>query len=92
MRSSYEIGPKFATVIKGKSRIFDGLNDVAVSEVKNVRRQALTAQIRDYLSYAQDKQLRLDLYVRDGTDITGPLLRASQNPELRLSIIRGLHD
>lgn len=36
VRSVFDIGPKVEKVIGGRTRIFDGLNSEAVSEVKNV--------------------------------------------------------
>ncbi|WP_207792989.1 putative toxin [Nocardioides acrostichi] len=48
VRSAFDIGPKATRVINGRTRIFDGLNDVAVSEVKNVQRLSYTRQLRDY--------------------------------------------
>lgn len=42
VRGAYDIGPKATAQIGGRTRIFDGLNAEAVSEVKNVASQAYT--------------------------------------------------
>lgn len=76
---AYDIGPKATRVINGRTRVFDGLTDEAVSEVKNVRHLAFTQQLRDTLQYAQRTGRRFDLYVRGGTNATtlsGPLAKA----------------
>ncbi|MDA8439919.1 MAG: putative toxin, partial [Propionibacterium sp.] len=70
VRAEYDIGAKATRVIDGRTRIFDGLNDEAVSEVKNVNYQAYTQQLKDSLAYAQQNQLRFDLYVRGGSSAT----------------------
>ncbi|MEO6533745.1 MAG: putative toxin [Pseudolysinimonas sp.] len=57
----------------GRIRIFDGLSNEAVSEVKNVASQAYTQQLKDSVAYAQENALRFDLYVRPDTYLTGPL-------------------
>lgn len=86
VRGAYDIGPKTAADINGRSRIFDGLNDEAVSEVKNVGRQSLTRQLRDDIDYAQANGLRFDLYVRPDTNLSGPLFRADLDPFNPLNI------
>ena len=70
VRDMYAIGPKATRVIGGNTRIFDGLNAEAVSEVKNVAYQAFTQQLKDSLSYAVDNGLDFDLYVRGGSHPT----------------------
>lgn len=47
VRSAHDTGPKSTAVINGRTRIFDGLTDTAVSEVKNVGSQSLTQQLRE---------------------------------------------
>lgn len=52
----------------------DGIiESVALSEVKNVSRQGLTSQIRDYLQFSKDNNLRFDLYTNEETRISTPL-------------------
>jgi len=57
----------------GRYRVPDGLSDTTLSEVKNVGRLSLTAQLRDYASYAQTNGLRFDLHVRPGAELSNPL-------------------
>lgn len=90
VRSAFDIGPKATRVINGRTRIFDGLNSSAVSEVKNVKNLSYTRQLRDYADYASQNGLRLDLYVRGGTNISGPLARADLDPTSPVNIIRYL--
>jgi hypothetical protein len=87
VRGLYDIGPKATAQIGGRTRIFDGLNDVAVSEVKNVARQSYTQQLRDSLAYAQSTGRQFDLYVRPDTYLTGPLRDAIGNGDIVLRFI-----
>ena len=86
VRGAYDIGPKATAEIGGRTRIFDGLNGEAVSEVKNVARQSLTQQLRDDIAYARDNGLRFDLYVRPSTELSGPLTAADLDPLNPLNI------
>jgi len=88
--AEYDIGPKATRVINGRTRIFDGLNDEAVSEVKNVQQLSNTQQLRDYAEYASENGLRLDIYVRGNTQISGPLARLDLDPNSPVIIIRAL--
>lgn len=90
VRSAFDIGPKSTRVVNGRTRIFDGLNSSAVSEVKNVQRLSYTGQLRDYADYASQNGLRFDIYVRGGTNISGPLARADLDPVSPVNIIRYL--
>lgn len=90
VRGAYDIGPKATRVIGGRTRIFDGLSDEAVSEVKNVGYQAYTQQLKDSLAYAQQNGLRFDLFVRGGatpTRLSGPLETAIRNGDITLRYI-----
>ena len=87
VRGRYDIGPKAAAVVGGRARIFDGLTDDAVSEVKNVASQAYTQQLKDTLWYAQQNGLRFDLYVRRETNLTGPLQDAISGGLINLRFI-----
>lgn len=91
VRGAYDIGPKATSVIEGRTRIFDGLSDTAVSEVKNVNYQAFTQQLKDSLAYAQANGLEFNLFVRGGanaTDLSGPLQRAiASTPGFNLMFI-----
>ena len=90
VRDAFEIGPKATRVINGRTRFFDGLTDDAVSEVKNVKSLSYTRQLRDYADYASANGLRLDVYVRVGTRVSGPLARADLDPASPINIIRHL--
>ncbi|SKT86513.1 putative toxin [Mycobacteroides abscessus] len=67
------------TPSKANYRVPDILDDRTrtIGEVKNVSKQALTAQLRDYLAWAQAQPVpyTFHLFVRqgDGTTLTGPL-------------------
>lgn len=87
VRGSYDIGDKATAVIDGRTRIFDGLNSDAVSEVKNVASQSYTQQLRDSVSYAQANGLRFDLYVRPDTYLTGTLRQAVSDGLINLRFI-----
>ena len=87
VRESYDIGPKVSAVVNGRTRIFDGLTAEAVSEVKNVRVQAYTQQLRDSVAYARTEGRRFDLYVRPDTYLTGPLQIAVRAGEINLRLI-----
>lgn len=67
VRSTHNIGSRAIRTIAGRTRLFDGLNDEAVSEVKNVASQAYTQQLKDSLADAQGNGLRFDLYVQTDT-------------------------
>jgi len=58
--------------------IADGLNRATgiISEVKNVRYQALTSQVQDYIDFAQERGLEFNLWVRDGARLSGRLQEA----------------
>ena len=87
---SYSFGLKTAISINGRNRILDGLNDEAVSEVKNVAKLSNTRKVRTYTDYASDNGLRLDLYVRESTKISGPLNDLHLDPLSPVNIIRFL--
>jgi RHS repeat-associated protein len=68
------IGEKASFKVEGRLRFSDGtIEGVSVSEVKNVSRQGLTAQIRDYLQFAKDNKIEFNLYTDKNTEIAKPL-------------------
>ncbi|WP_392507565.1 putative toxin [Naumannella halotolerans] len=71
VRSAYAIGPKATVTINGRTPILDGLTPTAVREVKNVKTQSLTRQIRDNIDYAVATGREFHLYVRSATHLTG---------------------
>jgi RHS repeat-associated protein len=87
VREAYDIGAKETVQINGRTRILDGLNDEAVSEVKNVARQSLTQQLRDQIDYATQKGRRFDLYVRPDTELSTPLFRVWLTGQVNLMYI-----
>ncbi|MEZ5306098.1 MAG: putative toxin [Pyrinomonadaceae bacterium] len=73
VKNAYDIGSKIKIRVNGRNRIPDGINDFAVSEVKNVERLSYTRQLKDYADYAGDTGRSFDLYVRKNTNLSGPL-------------------
>ncbi|NAZ81047.1 hypothetical protein GTR02_04365 [Kineococcus sp. R8] len=86
VREFYAIGDKAAQKIGGRNRILDGLSREAVTEIKNVKYQALTRQLTDSLEYAQSTGRQFHLYVRPDTTISKPLRRAIENPANRMEL------
>ena len=90
VRAVYKIGnKKFFRLANGQGRIPDGVNDVALSEIKNVAKLSYTKQLRDFSAIARSEGLRFDLYVRSTTKLTGPLLEQVKNGNIILKIIPG---
>lgn len=79
----YDIGKKPTKPIDmfGSWRIPDGLTNKTLSEVKNVARQSLTKQIKDDIKFAESQipPLIFNLYVRDDTVLSGPLIKEFEN-------------
>lgn len=74
VRKVANIGEKVAIDINGTRRVPDGIVEaVSLNEVKNVGRQGLTVQIRDYLQFAKDNKLQFNLYTNEETKISRPL-------------------
>ncbi|MGH3391007.1 MAG: putative toxin, partial [Actinomadura sp.] len=59
--------------INGRTRIPDELNATTIGEVKNVKYQHLSTQLKDDLAYARQNGLQFNLYVRSDTRLSGPL-------------------
>jgi RHS repeat-associated protein len=73
-RKIAEIGEKTAINVEGRLRVPDGIVfGQSVNEVKNVARQGLTAQLRDYIQFAGNKDLQFNLYTNEATKISKPL-------------------
>ena len=93
VRAVYNIGPKRVINIGGRIRIPDGLTSRVLSEIKNVKYQSLTQQIRDSLEYARSltPKLRFDLYVRGPgpgqTVLSKPLQRLVDEGKINLKWI-----
>ena len=66
--------------MNGRNRIPDGYNpNMWVQEVKNVKTQSLTSQLKDDFIYASQNKLKMELFVRQTTHITKPLQAAIKN-------------
>jgi RHS repeat-associated protein len=71
VRAAYSIGEKVPfRNLAGRLRIPDGITTTRLSEVKNVRYQGLTSQLRDYAEFARETQRAFVLYVRGGENPT----------------------
>jgi RHS repeat-associated protein len=90
VRSMDDIGDKEAVDINGRKRIFDGLNLKYVSEVKNVKYQALTRQLKDILEWAGKNNRKMVLYTRHDTYITKPLQELIDQKEIIHKYIPGM--
>jgi RHS repeat-associated protein len=84
VRAAYNIGPKEAIEIAGRTRFPDGLTRTVLSEVKNTASVRYTQQLRDFAEYARAKGLRFDLYVRPGAELSGPLRAAEAAGDIRI--------
>lgn len=60
-----------------KYRIPDGLDkkNKVLSEVKNVKKQSYTRQIKDFVDYSNKNGYTFELYVRKSTKLTEPLMK-----------------
>lgn len=89
VRAVHAIGPRGLFIVNGRLRISDGLNVATrtLSEVKNVKYQGLTTQLRDYSQYAMQNGLRFDLYMRPGATLSGPLQASIRAGEINLRVI-----
>lgn len=67
VRAVADIGPKMPIQMpNGRFRIPDGLTEDVLTEVKNVKYQAFTRQLRDFADYARANGLEFQLWVRRG--------------------------
>jgi RHS repeat-associated protein len=90
VRAAYDIGPTTRVLVNGVERIPDGLTGRVLSEVKNVGSLSYTQQLRDFATFAQQTGRQFDLYVRPGTQLSGPLSDAIRAGEINLRFIPGL--
>ncbi|MDE3181941.1 MAG: hypothetical protein KGM16_00870, partial [Bacteroidota bacterium] len=63
-------GSKTAINVGGRTRIPDRLTSNFLEEVKNVKYQSFTRQLRDFYQYSQDNGLQMILHTRSGTNTT----------------------
>ncbi|GAB4012011.1 putative toxin [Nocardioides ultimimeridianus] len=90
VQGAFSIGRKATVVIDGRTRIFDGLTAKVATEIKNVRYQGYTQQLRDYVAYAEQKGLQVQLFVRgdpNPTLLSGALQDAIRAGRIRLRYI-----
>ena len=57
----------------GRYRIPDGLDDLTLTEIKNVAKLSNTSQLRDFLAHSQANGLTFVLETRAATRLSGPL-------------------
>ncbi len=60
----------------GAYRVPDGLTNTTLTEVKNVKYQSWTAQLRDYSAIAQRDGLKFELLINPTARVSGPLQKA----------------
>ncbi|RYZ75724.1 MAG: hypothetical protein EOP06_32045 [Proteobacteria bacterium] len=93
------LGPKVGIRIPGANnlRFPDNLTATTLTEVKNVRKQGFTGQLRDYVNYSKANNLDLDLFVRGSlhsqgpTTFTKPLADAIRRGDITPRYIPGTH-
>ena len=68
--------------IAGRGRRLDGLSNAKLIEVKHVRSQSYTRQLRDYQGHASSNGLQMELYTRGSTALSGPLREAIQRGDI----------
>ena len=73
-----------------KYRIPDGLTSTTLTEVKNVGRQSLTRQLRDFHSFSQQTGRQFILYTRPTTTFTRPLQNLINQGQIIVRPIPGL--
>jgi RHS repeat-associated protein len=86
VRSLYDIGskPKKPILMNGKGRIPDGVTGTALSEVKNVKTQSLTRQLRDDIDYAKNNGLDMNLYINESAELSKPLKQAEKSGDINI--------
>lgn len=72
-------GPKTANQVGGRTRFPDALTRTTLEEVKNVKYQSFTSQLRDYSLYSQQNGLEMILHTRSTTTLSKPLQHSINN-------------
>lgn len=75
--------------ISGRMRFPDELTATLLKEIKNVAKQALTAQLKDYIAIANNLGIDFELWIRSTTRITKPLQEAIKRGDIIPKIIPG---
>ncbi|WP_370943269.1 RHS repeat-associated core domain-containing protein [Amycolatopsis sp. cg5] len=65
-------------------RVPDALSPTTLTEVKNVAKLSYTAQLQDFVAFAQATGRQFDLIVRQGTQLSGPLQNMVNNGFINL--------
>ena len=96
IRNKGKIGEELAGIAKPKTRIyFDGgsryrvpdeISDTFLREVKNVKYQSFTRQLKDYMNYANNNGLDFVLSVSRETKLSGPLKKMVDSGKIVLEI------
>jgi RHS repeat-associated protein len=73
-----------SALTQGKYRVPDGLTKSTITEVKNVKYQAYTSQLRDYSAIAKRDGLQFTLKVNNGAGLSGPLRQAESDEFLKI--------
>jgi hypothetical protein len=82
--------PSIKITSSDATRYPDRVTELTLEEVKNVKRQALTQQLSEYLEYAQENGLTFILHTRPDTVLSGPLKALIDAGHLELRHIRRL--
>jgi len=83
-------GPKTAIQIGNKIRFPDRIAAGYLDEVKNVKFQSFTRQLRDYYQYSQENGLQMRLFTRPGTRFSGPLDKLLKSGDIIHVKLQGL--
>ncbi len=71
------VGPKVGVKVPSTGQMLfpDEISDVLLKEVKNVKYQSLTKQLKGYLEIAEQRGLDFELWMRPDADVSKPLQR-----------------
>jgi RHS repeat-associated protein len=83
-------GSKTAINVGGRTRIPDRLTANFLEEVKNVKYQPLTGQLRDFNIYSQQNNIQMILHTRSNTILSKPLQGLIDNGSIIHKVIPGL--
>ena len=80
---------KESIIVNGRTRIPDGLDYglKLLQEVKNVAALSYTSQMRDFVTYSQQRGLSMELFVRQNTNFTYPMLKAIVQNNINIKIL-----
>jgi hypothetical protein len=78
--------PKKPIKIPGttRRRYPDFVDERKLVEVKNVQQQGLTLQLKDYISFAKEKNIPMTLHIRSNTKLTTPLKKAIEDSKINI--------